>query len=130
MARVVKDREALTLTEWADSYPLLLNIAPAELWPHDVVAGYEVTSVTKGQHDGHPATVAILADSFGQREVGRLVLRNDALRDAELEVIRMFAFAEERDAFDSFSDQQQTAYSAMVAAGVPVLKALAAAKAI
>lgn len=52
--------------------------------------GYGVRRTNPGQHDGHPATVITLTDSDGDREVGRLVLRNDALRDARLRVTRQF----------------------------------------
>lgn len=64
-----------------------------------IADGYCVMRTSQGQHDGHPASVLTLADSDTQREVGRLVLRNDALRDARLLVTRQFETKQERDAF-------------------------------
>jgi hypothetical protein len=64
-----------------------------------IADGYCVIRTSPGKHDGHDATVMTLADSDTQREVGRLVLRNDALRDARLLVTRQFETKQERDAF-------------------------------
>jgi hypothetical protein len=62
----------------------------------DLVAGYEVMSVRPTQHDGVPATLITLGDSTGGREVGILRVRNDATRDAQLEVVRLFADSDEK----------------------------------
>jgi hypothetical protein len=64
-----------------------------------IADGYTVMRTSPGQHDGHPATTMTLADSDSGREVGRMVLRNDALRDARLEVTRQFQTKAARDAF-------------------------------
>lgn len=60
----------------------------------DLVAGYEVMSVRQTQHDGVPATLITLGDSTGNREVGILRVRNDAVREAQLEVTRLFEDSE------------------------------------
>lgn len=66
----------------------------------DWMGGYMLTrSLTSSRHDGHPATLITLHDSGGDREVGRLVLRNDALRDARLEIKRVFDKPEQLDSF-------------------------------
>lgn len=66
----------------------------------DWLCGYALERrETAAQHDGHAATLIELSDSQGERPVGRLVLRNDALRDARLEVVRIFGNREARDAF-------------------------------
>jgi len=49
------------------------------------VAGYTVINVAKAQHDGHPAVRLVLADSTGAREIGRMVIREDATREETLE---------------------------------------------
>lgn len=74
----------------------------------DWLGGYALRrSLTPSQHDGHAATLISLHDSMGEREVGRLVLRNDALRDARLEVVRIFEFPEARDKW--IKEQEQLA---------------------
>lgn len=65
----------------------------------DWIAGYVVMRTAPGEHGGHPATRITLADSDGGREVGRLVLRNDALRGSALEWTRQFETDKARDAF-------------------------------
>lgn len=66
----------------------------------DWLGGYMLTrSLTPSRHDGQPATLITLADAMGQREVGRLVLRNDALLDARLELVRIWEDDKERDAW-------------------------------
>lgn len=61
--------------------------------------GYCVLKSSPGRHDGQSATVITLSDSQGQREVGILRLRDDALRDARLQVVRQFETKEQRDRF-------------------------------
>jgi hypothetical protein len=58
----------------------------------DVMAGFTVTKVTAGgQHDGHSAHVITLADDMGDREIGRLVVRDDVgYREECLEWFRQF----------------------------------------
>lgn len=66
----------------------------------DWMGGYMLTrSLTPSRHDGHPATLITISDAMGQREVGRLVLRNDALLDARLELVRIWEDDNERDAW-------------------------------
>lgn len=66
----------------------------------DWLGGYMLTrSLTPSRHDGQPATLITIADAMGQREVGRLVLRNDALLDARLELVRIWEDDNERDAW-------------------------------
>jgi hypothetical protein len=85
-----------------------LWISPDMAWGYDdtdvpgwdwIADGYVVLRVGPGRHDNTSATVLTLADSDGQREVGILRLRNDALRDARLEVTRQFETNRERDEF-------------------------------
>ena len=56
----------------------------------DVVAGYLVKRASSGQHDGHRGTTFALADSMGEREIGRLTVRNDASREEVLTWERHF----------------------------------------
>lgn len=56
----------------------------------DEICGYQVTKIQTGRHDGEPAWQFTLADSLGDREVGRLIVRKDAYRDALLEWTRTF----------------------------------------
>lgn len=69
--------------------PDALEMPKVDEWV-DLVAGYEVMSVRPTQHDGVPATLITLGDSTGNREVGILRVRNDAVREAQLEVVRLF----------------------------------------
>lgn len=70
-----------------------------------IADGYMVLKTAPARHDGHPATLITLADSDGNREVGRLVLRNDALRDARLVVTRQFEDDEQRYVFTQILEQ-------------------------
>lgn len=72
-----------------------------EVEPGDWIAGYIVGTTSTAEHEHRPATRMSLFDSLGDRNVGRLVLQNDALRDAALEFIRPFDTDDERDAFIS-----------------------------
>jgi hypothetical protein len=65
----------------------------------DYVAGYMVLDARPSTHDGQPATTITLFDSMGGREVGILRLRNDANRDAFLEVTRYFVDAKDVQPF-------------------------------
>lgn len=84
----------------------------------DEVAGYTVIETKPGQHDGQPATTVMLADSMGTREVGRLVIRNDACREEVLTWERYFE--EPADATD-FHYQFET--GGMAPAGFERVKA-------
>lgn len=81
-----------------DMEPSALVMPPTDEWV-DLIAGYEVMGVKAGRHDGADATLITLGDSLGQREVGILRLRNDAVREAQLEVIRLFGSEEGAKAF-------------------------------
>lgn len=69
----------------------------ADYW--DWVGGYAVVRTSRATHDGKPATLMVLADSDGQREIGRMVIRNDALRSERLEIVRQFQSDEDRAEF-------------------------------
>lgn len=56
----------------------------------DEIFGYLVTKIQAGRHDGFPATQFTLADACGEREVGRLIIRNGAYQDALPEWVRIF----------------------------------------
>lgn len=74
----------------------------------DYVAGYVVIKTGEAQHDGRPATRLTLADEMGQREVGRLVILNDAAHEERLEWIRWFE--DETDAASFLEDWKNGAF--------------------
>lgn len=100
----ILSREQLDSAEVFET-EVLVGLSPDEVSSEsdeftDWLGGYMLTrSPAVSRHDGHSATLITLSDSGGSREVGRLVLRNDALRDARLEVKRIFDKPEQRDTF-------------------------------
>lgn len=101
MIEIMKTTELNECESYGSDTTLALRLSPDQVRVGDFLpGGYEITSVSyEAQHDNQPATRMTLSDSLANREVGRLVLLNDALRDASLMVYRLFLSPEARQDF-------------------------------
>lgn len=98
------DEHILVLEGTADELLSYHEDGPA----YDVVVGFDVIRIGDGRHDGHPATVITLADTDGDREVGRFVIRKDAGVDSVLTWERVFENDDDAGDFVEFYEAMKS----------------------